>query len=432
MSSPIINQRETIKDMVSVDTFGLMVGEEKIKQRCEQFSGLLAEAKDNFKAYADHAGWMTCCSSVTEDHLQMLESLAKEIRDSADVFVLIGVGGSNNAARAMIEALKNSESNTEIIYAGNSTDPDAIESILSRLENRSVYINVIAKNFETLEPGIAFRVIRQFLYNKHGESASKRIIATGTSGSRLNSLSIENGWRFLEFPDNIGGRYSAFSDVALLPIAVAGINIRQYLNAAEHLKKRILELPPSDNPAMKYAAIRTLLYEHGYRVEMLSSFSTRFSFFARWWIQLFGESEGKCRKGLFPASAQYSEELHSIGQYLQDGTKCVFETFLAAEQRKGITIQPDCLNDGFSYLDGKSFRDLNLAAARATLNAHSQSLPCLLIKTGPVDSETFGELYMFFMLSCVFSCRMMGVDPFDQPGVEEYKKSMFLRLGKEK
>lgn len=396
---------------------------------------LLDEARACFPDDTGTCGWMRLDRTASEETLLRIEQKAKEIRENAEQFVLIGVGGSNNSARSVIEALAAhghgaDAPSPQIIYAGNSTAPSAIRSVLEQIKGKSVYINIIAKNFETLEPGAAFHILRRSLYAHLGPQAHARIIATGTNGSRLHRLSQEYGWDFFEFPDAVGGRYSAFTNVALLPMAVAGIDLRAYLSGAREMQQYLLSCPIGDNPALLYAAARSLLYAKGYRVEMLTSFEPRMQAFFKWWIQLFGESEGKAGKGLLPVSCSCSEELHSMGQFLQDGTPIAFETFLRTADAEGPIFETDGVDDGFAYLNGKGFAALNRAAMNAALSAHSRHLPCLELDLDAPDAKLFGALFLFFMLACVFSCRLMGVDPFDQPGVEAYKQAMFRELGK--
>lgn len=403
----------------------------KIAERAEAFSGLLTEAAADMPQYAGNTGWMRAERYADDAALTRIERKAREIRADADAFVLIGVGGSNNAARSVIAALFPGEK-PEIIYAGTSTAASSIDGVLRRMDGKSVYVNVIAKNFETLEPGVAFRVLRRSMYERFGADAPRRIMATGTRGSRLHALSTQYGWDFFTFPDDIGGRYSALTDVGLLPMAVAGVDVRALVRGASTMREMLLSSPARENPALLYAAARTLLFEAGYRVETLSAFEPLLSAFTKWWIQLFGESEGKDGRGLFPAACLFSEELHSMGQFLQDGSGTAFETFLCVEpSAEGPALTPDGVDDGFSYLDGKRYSDLNAAAAEAAMTAHAQRLPCLALRTGALSEETFGALFYFFELACAFSCRMTGVNPFDQAGVEDYKRRMFAALGKE-
>lgn len=403
----------------------------------QELAGLLAQHTEILKTacqgearYADSQGWLDTDEWAGETHLTRIEKLAAEIREHADAFVLIGVGGSNNAARSVIKALQK-EGTPEIIYAGNTLSPHALKKMLKQLVGKSVYIDCIAKNFETLEPGSSFRILRKWLRERHGDKAAKRIIATGTSGSSLERLCIDNGYTFLEFPDNIGGRYTAMSNVGLLPMAVAGIDIRELVRGARDMQIELHTKAGAENTAYRYACLRNLFYQRGYRVEMLSCFEPQFRYFYKWWIQLFAESEGKDNKGIFPVAGEFSEELHSVGQFIQDGSPILFETFMEVmEQRDSLIVEPDPLQDYFDYLDGKDFWDINQAAFKATVAAHSEKLPCLTLEIGALDAYHFGQLFYFFQFACYLSCRIMGVNAFDQPGVEAYKKWMFEALRK--
>lgn len=375
-------------------------------------------------------GWRTLETSVTQ--LELMREKAKEIRENADIFVIVGVGGSNQAARAMIEALQDRKG-PEIVYLGNTLSPYYIQHMLEHLDGKSVYIDVIAKNFETLEPGSHFRILRQWMKKRYTkEEMAKRIIVTGTYGSRLEEIAKENGYLFLSFPGPVGGRYSAFTPVGLFPIMAAGLDDKSFLDGVKAAMDDCRKNPIS-NPAVAYAAARNLLYQAGYDIEMLVSFEPQYTYFAKWWLQLFGESEGKEKKGIFPSYAIYSEDLHSIGQYMQDGRRNLIETFLSVKNPKSsVVIEPDPdFGDRFDYLDGMDFAQINNVAEQATWEAHSKGgVPCLRFQVNEISEKTFGELYYYFMMACAVSGILMGVNPFDQEGVEEYKRSMFAALGK--
>lgn len=375
-------------------------------------------------------GWRTRESSVMQ--LEEIKAKAEEIRERADVFVIVGVGGSNQAARGVIEALPQRRG-PEIVYLGNTLSPYTIERTLEKLEGKSVYMDVIAKNFETLEPGSHFRILRQWMGSRYSrEEMARRIIVTGTKGSRLEEIGLENGYLLLEFPVPVGGRYSAFTPVGLLPLAAAGLDVDRYLEGMEAALKDCLD-NGEDSPAVRYAAVRQLLYRRGYDIEMIVSFEPRYAFFTKWWVQLFGESEGKEKRGIFPAAAVYSEDLHSIGQYMQEGRRNLIETFVSVKDPgASVTVEP-CpeYRDGFDYLDGMDFAHINRAAERATWEAHGGGgVPCIRFEADEVSEKTFGELYYYFMAACAVSGELMGVNPFDQEGVEEYKRSMFAVLGR--
>lgn len=408
--------------------------EEKYKKEYDELVGrnqrILETAQRGEAEYADSQGWLDVEEWAGEERIKKLEKLAAQIRQSADVFVLIGVGGSNNAARAVIKALQKAGT-PDIVYAGNTLSPHALNKMLKKLAGKSIYVNCIAKNFETLEPGASFRILRKYLQERYGSKAPERIIATGTAGSSLERLCKAEGYTFLEFPDNIGGRYTAISNVGLLPMAVAGIDIREVVQGAGDMQKELHAGKAEENTAFQYACLRNLFYRNGYKAEMLSCFEPQFRYFYKWWIQLFAESEGKDDKGIFPVAGEYSEELHSVGQFLQEGAPFIFETFLdVREHQDSLMIEADGMRDYFDYLDGKDFWDVNKEAYKATLAAHSRRMPCLTLEIGTLDAYHFGQLFYFFEFACYLSCKLMGVNAFDQPGVEAYKKEMFKALGK--
>ena len=404
--------------------------EEEISAETMKHADLLERAKQGEAEYSESLGWLDVAAWGGEPWLTRYETLAREVRANADILVVIGIGGSNQAARAVVDAI-GEKSSVKIVWAGNSISAYEIQSVLKAIRGKQVYINVIAKNFETLEPGIGFRALRAHLKAQYGEAYHRHVICTGTEGSPLHDLCKRHGYEFLPFPREIGGRFTALSPVGLFPMAVAGMDIRVMAEAAMGMRERLCREPAEANIALRYAAIRNLLYRKGYRMEMLSFFEPRFFRFAKWWMQLFGESEGKDNLGLYPVFGNFSEDLHSIGQFLQDGTPVIFETFLEARKTgASLTLYGDDVEDGFDYLDGKDFDDINRVACEATVQAHSGRFPCLRLSVEAIDETAFGQLFYFFFFSCYLSARMLGVNPFDQPGVEAYKVNMFRSLGK--
>lgn len=393
-------------------------------------ASLLAKTQRGDPVYKDSLGWLDTGICAGERELERIEKKAAQIRMRADAFVLIGVGGSNNAARSVIEGVAH-RSGCDVIYAGNTLHPRALREMLQKLDGRDFYIDCIAKNFETLEPASAFRVLRQYMDSRYGASAAERVIATGTPGSSLWRLCQEEGDDFFDFPETVGGRYSAVTNVGLLPMAAAGIDVRELVKGANDMQMQLRSLGPQENPAYRYACLRRLFDRHGYHMEMLSSFEPELRYFYLWWKQLFAESEGKDGKGVFPVTGEFSEELHSTGQYIQDGPPAIFETFLDFRQKMdSFVIEPDSRRDGLDYLDGLDFYDINKAAQQATIRAHSEKLPVMTISAEAPDAYNFGQLFYFFEFACALSCGMLGVNPFDQPGVEAYKQRMFKLLGK--
>lgn len=416
-------------------TFSLSDGTGKLPEReitaaVAENAWVLDTVKAGEEAYRDSTGWMNVDDWAGESWLDRYEALAQQVRREADALVVIGIGGSNQAARAVVDAI-GEKGGTKIVWAGNSISAYEMNAVLDSIRGMRVSINVIAKNFETLEPGIGFRALRAFLKEQYGGDYARHVICTGTEGSHLHELCKEHGYTFLPFPNKIGGRYTAMSPIGLFPMAVAGMDIRAMAQGARHMRQRLYSEPAQTNVALRYAVIRNLLYQKGYRMEMLSFFEPRLFRFAKWWMQLFGESEGKDNLGLYPLFGNFSEDLHSIGQFLQDGTPVIFETFLDV-RHSGATLKlhGDDVDDRFDYLDGKDFDEINRAAYEATLQAHSGRFPCLELEVERIDEKTFGQLFYFFEFVCYLSAKILGVNPFNQPGVEAYKNNMLAALGK--
>lgn len=400
----------------------------------EENQPVLAAVQAGEKQYQDSLGWLEIEQHASMDHLRVLNELAQEIRAQADVFILIGVGGSNNAARGVIEALQKWNDSIEIIYSGNTLSAHQLNKVLHRIQGKSVYLNCIAKNFETLEPGASFRVLRNYLEETYGkDQARRRIICTGTKGSFFESFSQVAGYRFLDFPLDIGGRFTALTNVGLLPMAVAGIDIVSLVNGAKTMQKQLSSTNFSENSAYQYACYRQLWAKKDFRIEMLATFEPRFHYLAKWWLQLFAESEGKEGQGLYPTYAEYSEDLHAVGQYVQEGMLQIFETFLVVEKPTDTLVFPQSTqSDCFEYLEGKDFEEINQSAYVATLKAHAKRIPCAVLTIERFDAEHLGAVFYFFQYACYLACRLINVNPFDQPGVEAYKELMFQALKKNK
>lgn len=416
--------------LVLYDECGQLTKEE-LQLYMKEKEEILLRAQVGEDRYRESLGWLHVDEWAGEEKLLELEKHARRVREHGDVLVVIGIGGSNQAARAVIEAL--SKRQMTILYAGNNISSEYMKGILEQLEGKSVYINVIAKNYETLEPGISFRILRQYLKQRYGAEYNSRVFATGTRGSSLHELCRLHGYTFLEFPTNIGGRYSGLCNVGLFPAAVSGVDIRAMVSGAETMERELRNAPGEDNIAYQYAAIRYLLYQKGFRIEMLSSFEPRYQYFNSWWTQLFAESEGKDNKGLYPVTAKYSEDLHSVGQFVQEGTPILFETFLNIQNQGPVTpVEADEVDDGFDYLNGSSLDQISRLAFGATIKAHSERFPCLRLNIEDISEYSFGQLFYFFEFACYLSGVMLGVNPFNQPGVENYKGYMFEALGKYK
>ena len=415
-----------------LDTRG-QIAPGELEEKIKASAGVLAAAVAGEEQYKDCLGWHNVDDWAGSERLDFLMEQASRVRADADALVVIGIGGSNQASRAAVKALR-PKNGPAILWAGNTISAREMADTLSELDGyKSIYIDCIAKNFETLEPGIAFRVLRQYLEKRYGEAeAARRIFATGTPGSTLHQLCRDHGYTFLTFPGPVGGRYSIGTDVGLFPMAVAGIDIKAMVQGMRDMRDRLFTEKAEDNLALKYACLRSLLQEKGYRLEMLSFFEPRLDYFAKWFIQLFAESEGKEGKGLYPVCASNSEDLHSIGQFIQQGSPILFETFVEIRQRDASVVMPkETKADYFQYLDGKDFWDINDIARKATMEAHSKGgIPCLNLSVPALDEHTLGEMFYFFLFSCYLACKLTGVNPFDQPGVEAYKGYMFKNLGK--
>ena len=387
---------------------------------------------------SDVLGWIRIIDNPDNDLIEQIKSKAEEIRNNADIFLIIGVGGSNRGAQAVINALSFMKDNSlkpKIVYCGNNLSAFYLNSILKELEGKSVYCNIIAKNFATLEPNITFRIVRDYMEKIYGKKdVAKRIIATGSpNDSDLEILAKNKGYTFLPFPLDVGGRFSVFSSVGLLPIAAAGIDIKMLLEGAKKERNELKSPDLKNNPAVLYAVKRNILFEKGYVIEILSYFEPMLESFALWWVQLFGESEGKKGKGIFPASCNFTEDLHSLGQYIQEGKRIIIETFIDIEKPIDNLVIPSGKEneDQYNYLTNHELNDLNKIAFQGTIKAHSNGgIPCININIPELNEYFLGQLLFFFEYSCYISASILDVNPFNQPGVEAYKNNMFSLLKK--
>ena len=387
----------------------------------------------------DFLGWLELPTFEGTEELQRIRRAAERIRADSDVFVVVGIGGSYLGPRAAIELVKGQhhnlkDSDPQIFFAGNNLSTRAWQELCELLEGKDFSINIISKSGTTTEPAIATRALRWMLERKYGaEKAKKRIyVTTDPKHGALRQMATEEGYESFIIPPNVGGRYSVLTAVGLLPMAVAGIAPMDVMLGAARARKE-LDIRSFENPAWQYAAIRNLLYRRGKAIELLGCYEPSFRYFAGWWQQLFGESEGKDGKGLFPATVEFTADLHSLGQMIQQGQRNLFETIVRfAPPRKRTTIEVDWKNlDGLNYLEGKTLDFVEEQAFQGTLSAHVDGgVPNIVLQTDEVDADTLGELFYFFELSCGISAYMLGVNPFNQPGVEFYKKNMFHLLGK--
>ena len=389
----------------------------------------------------DFLGWLDLPVNYDKEEFSRIKSAAKRISGDTDILIVIGIGGSYLGARAAIEFLKSPNYNAlrketpEIYFAGNSISGSALAEILALCENKRVSINIISKSGTTTEPAVAFRVLREMLETRYGkEEAAKRIYCT-TDKARgtLKKLADENGYECFVIPDNVGGRFSVLTAVGLLPIAVSGADIDALMAGAAKAREEYSVCDIENNDCYRYAALRNALYRRGKDIELLVSYEPRFTMMSEWWKQLYGESEGKDSKGLFPASVTFSTDLHSMGQYIQDGKRMLFETVVTIDDcGADVVIKEDEDNgDGLNFLSGKTMSYVNRKAFEGTVLAHSDGgVPSLVINMDKANEENLGRLIYFFEKACAISGYVLGVNPFDQPGVEAYKKNMFALLGK--
>ena len=385
----------------------------------------------------DYLGWLDWPLKVEPQLLERIEERAEKIREEADLYVSTGIGGSYLGARAVIEALRPygelTENRPEIVWAGQNISGTYHAALLKSMEQKDTHINVISKSGTTTETALAFRLLRQALEDKYGSrEASRRItVTTSRDSGALASAASEKGYEKFVIPEDVGGRFSVFTPVGLLPIAVAGIDIRDFLAGAAELAEKYREDFDAARLPARYAAARNQFYSNGGRVELFASFFPEFSRVGAWWQQLFGESEGKEGKGLYPATVDFTTDLHSLGQYIQEGPRHLLETMLSIKEPEQPLQVPAAGEDadGLEALAGRSFADINRQAEAGTRAAHLEGgVPVIDIKLQKLDSHNLGALLYFFMFSCALSALTLGVNPFDQPGVEAYKKNMNNRL----
>ena len=387
----------------------------------------------------DYVGWVEWPNNYDKEEFARIKEAAQKIRSDSDVLLVAGIGGSYLGARAVVEAVKglyhnDTEDGLKIYFCGNTISPTALNDIIKLTKGKRFSINVISKSGTTTEPALAFRVLRGMMERRYGKEAAERIYCT-TDRARgtLKSLADREGWQTFVIPDDVGGRYSVLTAVGLLPMAVAGIDIDAVLRGAE---KAMTELDNDDfshNPCYRYAALRNILLRRGKAIEIYASYEPRFTQMGEWLKQLYGESEGKENKGVFPASVEFTADLHSMGQYIQQGERMLMETvvrFAPAEQQMVVPFD-EANGDGLNFLAGKTMDFINRQAMDGTLLAHVEGgVPNIILNLDENNARTMGQLIYFFEYACGLSGYLLGVNPFDQPGVEAYKKNMFALLGK--
>jgi len=405
------------------------------QDRVSQINQMIEENKG---AGNDYTGWVKYPETFDKVEFEAIKKYAKQVRDNYEVLVVCGIGGSYLGARAALEAIKGlkSDDKLEIIFLGQTFSSDYVYDVLRYLENKNFAINVISKSGTTTETAIAFRLVKELLEKKVGKEAAKKAIFATTDASKgaLRELSNKEGYVTFVLPSNIGGRYSVFTAVGLFPLACAGVDVDALMKGALQAEKDCKNPTIDANPAYKYAVLRDYFYRHNKPVEMFVSYEPRLTQLGEWFKQLFGESEGKEGKGLLPDSATFSTDLHSLGQYIQDGNKIMFESILYIKKPNHTVVIPhdDKDLDGLNYLEGKDLGFVNEKAFLGTLEAHTKTgnVPNIVIEVEKLDEYSLGYLFYFYMKTCAMSAYLLKVNPFNQPGVEVYKKNMFHLLGK--
>lgn len=411
-----------------------------IEAKAQTANALLHSGKG---AGNDFLGWVHLPSSISENEIDAIRKEAAKLRSKADVVVCIGIGGSYLGAKAVLEAMSDpfkllhkEQKDPTVIFAGQNISEDYTAELLAALKEHSIAAIVISKSGTTTEPAIAFRLIKAEIEKRYGKKeAAERIVAiTDKARGALKTLATQEGYPTFVIPDDVGGRFSVLTPVGLLPLAVAGVDIAALVRGAQEMEKATAEgVAFKENPAAVYAAVRNILYNGGKKIEILGSYEPKLQYINEWWKQLYGESEGKDQKGIFPAAVDLTTDLHSMGQFIQDGARIMFETVLeVAESPAEIILKKEDVDtDGMNYLAGKSVDFVNKSAMNGTILAHTDgSVPNLKVTIPAMDAYSLGQLFYFFEFACGVSGYLLGVNPFNQPGVESYKKNMFALLGK--
>ncbi|MDU1115190.1 MAG: glucose-6-phosphate isomerase [Clostridium butyricum] len=423
-------------DLTYIENF---IGKNEIDNYRERVSFFHKQLHEKTGAGNEFLGWISLPNKYDENIKEKIKRAAEKIKSDSDVLVVIGIGGSYLGTRAAIDMLRNNKEDTvkgiKVLYAGNNLSSNYLISIIKQLERKDVSLNVISKSGTTTEPALAFRILKSHLEKKYGKKeASKRIyVTTDNSKGALKELSNKEGYETFVIPDDIGGRFTVLTPVGLLPIAAAGIDIDEILNGAVSAMKSYSVSDLDKNDSYKYAVLRNILYDKGINIEVLVNYEPCLHYFNEWWKQLFGESEGKDKKGIFPATVDFSTDLHSMGQYIQDGRRILFETVMNVKHPyEDITIERDDDNlDKLNFLEGRTMDFINKQAFKGTLMAHKDGgVPNIVIDIPEITPYYFGYLVYFFEKACGMSGYLLGINPFNQPGVEAYKNNMFALLGK--
>lgn len=402
-----------------------------------QYRNSVTLLHEQLKNENEYTGWLSYPLEENEDLIARIEGTASEIRQEADILIVIGIGGSILGARAIVDAITPNfcglKQGTELIYVGHNMSGSYLKQLLHYIVDKRIYVNVISKSGGTMETALAFRVIRQYMEEKYGylEASRRIIVTTDAEKGVLREIAMKSGYSQFNIPKSIGGRFSVFTPVGLLPAAVSGIKIRDLMIGARLAAENLSDSQLEFNDAYKYAVMRHILYRQGYKIELLASFEPSLNQLHEWWKQLFGESEGKDRKGLFPSTVSFSTDLHSMGQFIQEGSPILFETVIHFKKiEQDFIVNYDFRNeDGLNYLVGKTMNEINTLSKEGTVFAHAEGgVPVIQIELPKLDAFHIGYLMYFFMKSCAMSAYLLQVNPFDQPGVEAYKRKMLELL----
>ncbi len=429
---------------INIDLKNAGISDKEIAEYKKQVAKIHEELHERVDDENDFVGWLNLPSNYDKKEFDRIKKAAKKIKKESDVLLVIGIGGSYLGARAVIESLTNTFYNLlpnkqrkfpQILYAGNNLSPNYLNDLIHYIGDKDFSVNVISKSGTTTEPGIAFRVFREILENKYGieEARSRIYVTTDKEKGALKTLSDSEGYERFVIPDNIGGRYSVLTAVGLLPIATAGIDIDKLMEGARIAQERYNDSDLKYNDCYRYAVARNILHKSNRNIEILANYEPKLHYFTEWWKQLFGESEGKENKGIFPAGVDLTTDLHSMGQYIQEGRRELFETVISVKNTDSqVTINVDEDNlDGLNYLVGKDLDFINKKAMEGTIKAHVDGdVPNIKIEIDTLNEECIGEMIYFFEKACAVSGMILGVNPFNQPGVEKYKTNMFKLLKK--
>ena len=429
---------------IKVDFEHTRVFEKNVMKYAKQVAEIHKKLHEKAEDKKELCGWLNLPTNYDKDEFEKIKKAAKKIQSNSDILLVIGIGGSYLGARAVIESLTNTFYNMQdksirktpqILYVGNNLSTNYINDLIDYIGDKDISINVISKSGTTTEPAIAFRIFREIMENKYSlkEARSRIFVTTDANKGALKELAKKEKYTTFVIPDNVGGRYSVLTAVGLLPIAVAGININELMEGARIAQDRYSDDNLKYNECYKYAVIRNMLYEKEKNTEILVSYEPKMHYFIEWWKQLFGESEGKEQKGIYPSGAEFTTDLHSLGQYIQEGRRNLFETVINIEKSNNdimMKLEEDDL-DNLNYLEGKTLDFVNKKAMEGTIAAHTDGdVPNILINIEKLDANNMGQLIYFFELACAMSGSILGINPFNQPGVEKYKTNMFKLLGK--